>query len=252
MSDTRLRRKILTDVVFMNYVGMRPVLIHGGGPLINQKLEQKGKQALFSEGLRVTDAETMAIVEEALTQINQEIVQEILDLGAVALSLSGKEDSLIFTKKHEAVNNIDMGYVGEVMGVKTELLARMLTSDIIPVISPVGANDDGAAYNVNADSAAAEIARVLKALKFILITNVDGIFADSSRKESIMPHIRSSQIIELIDKQVIQAGMIPKIRACLRALEDGVQKAHIINGNIEHALLLEIFTKKGIGTEIIL
>ncbi|MFT5206329.1 MAG: acetylglutamate kinase [Candidatus Omnitrophota bacterium] len=251
MLTPAIRRAVLQDIVFMNYVGMRPLLIHGGGPFINKRLEQSGKQAHFVSGYRVTDEETMQVVEDELTSINREIVQEITSLGASAISLSGKDDHLIMTKKHADIDGVDIGYVGDVNKVNVEILQKMVTSDIIPVISPIGIGIDGFAYNVNADTAAAEIARALKALKFVLLTDVDGIRSDASKPETKISHLLVTEAEGLIADGTITAGMIPKVRACLRAMDRGVKKAHIINGTTPHALLLEIFTEQGIGTEIV-
>jgi len=249
--DDTIRKDVLQDIVFMNFVGMRPILVHGGGPFINKKLEAKGKKAVFMNGVRVTDEDTMAVVDEALTEVNREIVRDLISLGASSISLSGKDDHLVMTKKHPEVDGVDLGYVGEVTQCNVSILEKLVTSDIIPVISPIGIGKDGFAYNVNADTAAAEIARELKALKFVLLTDKDGILADVKDPSTLISQVKFAEAEELIQKGVIGGGMIPKVRACLRAMDRGVKKAHIINGTIPHALLLEIFTDKGIGTEIV-
>jgi len=251
MLDDTIRKDVLQDIVFMNFVGMRPILVHGGGPFINKKLEAKGKKAVFMNGVRVTDEDTMAVVDEALTEVNREIVRDLISLGASSISLSGKDDHLVMTKKHPEVDGVDLGYVGEVTQCNVSILEKLVTSDIIPVISPIGIGKDGFAYNVNADTAAAEIARELKALKFVLLTDKDGILADVKDPSTLISQVKFAEAEELIQKGVIGGGMIPKVRACLRAMDRGVKKAHIINGTIPHALLLEIFTDKGIGTEIV-
>lgn len=251
MLDDTIRKDVLQDIVFMNFVGMRPILVHGGGPFINKKLEAKGKKAVFMNGVRVTDEDTMAVVDEALTEVNREIVRDLISLGASSISLSGKDDHLVMTRKHPEVDGVDLGYVGEVTQCNVSILEKLVTSDIIPVISPIGIGKDGFAYNVNADTAAAEIARELKALKFVLLTDKDGILADVKDPSTLISQVKFSEAEELIQKGVIGGGMIPKVRACLRAMDRGVKKAHIINGTIPHALLLEIFTDKGIGTEIV-
>ncbi len=250
MLDSEIRRNALQDIVFMSYVGMRPILVHGGGPFINKRLEAKGKEVRFIQGFRVTDEDTMGVVEEALEGLNHEIVREITGLGASAISLSGKDDHLIMVKKHPDIDGVDIGFVGEITRINGDVLEKLVTSDIIPVISPIGIARDGYAYNVNADNAAAEIARDLKALKFVLLTDVDGIFVEGGEGKKILSHLNASDAEEFIGKETITGGMIPKVRACLKALDRGVKKAHIINGKIPHALLLEIFTDKGIGTEI--
>ena len=249
--DTEIRRNVLEDIVFMSYVGMRPVLVHGGGPYISLRLEAMGKPPKFVKGYRVTDGDTIDVVEEELTKINREIVREIISLGGSAISLSGKEDHLIEVKKHADIDGEDIGFVGEVTKINGDVIQKMITSDIIPVISPIGIGKDGLTYNVNADQAAAEIARNLNALKFILLTNVRGILRNLEDPESVISHVTAAEVDELMEKKTIGGGMIPKVRACMRALDRGVKKTHIIDGRIPHGLLLEIFTDKGIGTEIV-
>ena len=251
LTDTQIRRNVLEDIVFMSYVGMRPVLVHGGGPYISKRLEGLGKPPRFVNGFRVTDEETIEIVEEELSKINREIVREIISLGGSAISLSGKEDHLIEVKKHADIDGQDIGFVGEVTKVNGDVIQKMITSDIIPVISPIGIGKDGLTYNVNADQASAEIARNLNALKLVLLTNVRGILKKLEDPESVISHITIGEIDDLLEKKVIGGGMIPKVRACMRALDRGVKKTHIIDGRIPHGLLLEIFTDKGIGTEIV-
>ena len=249
--DTVIRRSVLEDIVFMNYVGMRPVLVHGGGPYISKRLEEIGKEPKFVKGYRVTDEEGIEIVEEELAKVNRDIVREIISLGGSAISLSGKEDHLIEVKKHADIDGTDLGFVGEVTKINGDVIQRMITSDIIPVISPIGIGKDGFTYNVNADQAAAEIARSLGALKLAYLTNVQGILKNAEDPDTVISHVTVAEIEGLIEKQIISGGMIPKVKSCMRALERGVKKVHIINGKIPHGLLLEIFTDKGIGTEIV-
>ena len=251
LTDTDIRRNVLEDIVFMNYVGMRPVLVHGGGPYISKRLEQMGKELKFVQGFRVTDEEAMEVVEEELAKVNREIVREIVSIGGSAISLSGKEDHLIEVKKHADIDGQDIGFVGDVTKINSDVIQRMILSDIIPVISPIGVGKDGFPYNVNADQAAAEIARALGALKLAYLTNVHGIFRNPQNPESVISHVTLADIEELIEKGIISGGMIPKVKSCTRALDRGVKKVHIINGRIPHGLLLEIFTDKGIGTEIV-
>ena len=251
LTDIGIRRNVLEDIVFMSYVGMRPVLVHGGGPYISKRLEELGKEPKFVNGFRVTDEETMEVVEQELDKVNREIVREIISLGGSAISLSGKEDHLIEVKKHAEIDGQDIGFVGEITKINGDVIQKMITSDIIPVISPIGIGKDGFTYNVNADQASAEIARSLGALKLALLTNVHGIFRNPTDPDSVISHITVADIDDLMEKKVITGGMIPKVKACTRALERGVKKVHIINGKIPHGLLLEIFTDKGIGTEIV-
>lgn len=251
MTDASIRRNVLEDIVFMSYVGMRPVLVHGGGPFISKRLEEIGKEVKFVKGFRVTDEETMEVVEEELTKINREIVREIISHGGSAISLSGADDHLIEVKKHMEPDGTDIGFVGEITKINGDVIQKMLTSDIIPVICPIGRGKDGFTYNVNADQSAAEIARNLGALKFVLLTNVRGILKDIQNPESLISHINVSEIEQLLETKILSGGMIPKVKAGIRALEKGVKKAHIIDVKIPHAILLEIFTDKGIGTEIV-
>ena len=251
MTDPAIRRNVLEDIVFTSYVGMRPVLVHGGGPYISKRIESLGKEVKFVKGYRVTDEETMEIVEEELTKINREIVREIISLGGSAISLSGKDDHLIEVKKHADIDAEDIGFVGEITKINGDVIQKMITSDIIPVISPIGIGKDGFTYNVNADQASAEIARSLSALKLVLLTNVRGILKNQAKPESIISHINVAEIDDLIMDKTITGGMIPKVRACTRALDRGVKKTHIIDGKIPHGILLEIFTDKGVGTEIV-
>ncbi|MBI2095565.1 MAG: acetylglutamate kinase [Candidatus Omnitrophica bacterium] len=251
MTDTFIRRNVLEDIVFMSYVGMRPVLVHGGGPYISKRIEEMGKEVKFVRGFRVTDEETIEVVEDELSKVNRDIVREIISLGGSAISLSGKEDHLIEVKKHPEIDGQDIGFVGEITKINGDVIQKMITSDIIPVISPIGIGRDGFTYNINADQSAAEIARNLSALKLVLLTNVRGILRDQAKPETVISHVSVPEVEELIENKVISSGMIPKVKACIRALERGVKKTHIIDGRIPHGILLEIFTDKGIGTEIV-
>jgi acetylglutamate kinase len=252
MTDNDTRRNVLKDIVFMSYVGMRPVLVHGGGPHISKKVEQLGGEVKFINGLRVTDKMTMKIVEEELLQINKELVREIMSLGGNAMSLNGKDDRLIKVSKHPPIKGQDIGYVGEIQKVHANVISKMLSGDIIPVIPPLGIGlRDGLTYNINADNAAAEIAGALNALKFVLLTNVPGIIRNMNDPKTIISRASSKEVKKLIKSGIVSGGMIPKVIACLRALKLGVKKTHIIDEKVPHALLLEIFTNEGIGTEIV-
>ena len=249
LSDENLRRSVLEDIVFMNYAGMKPVLVHGGGPFINIKMRETRKKPKFIDGLRVTDKKTMEIVDEALTELNGTLVDEIKKIGAEAFGLSGKENKLIIAKKRE--HKEDIGFVGTVESVDTTVLERLLESNIIPVISPVALGNDSALYNVNADEAASHIAMTLRAEKLFILTNVRGIMREKDNVNTLYGSLSLADAETLLKKKIVAEGMIPKTRACMHALEGKVRKAHIIDSNIPHALLLEIFTDKGIGTEII-
>jgi len=247
LADDEIRRRVLEDIVFMNYAGMRPILVHGGGPLISEKMKAKGKKIKFVDGHRVTDEETIAIVDEALSQLNKKLVEEIKVLGAEAFGLSGKDAELIKAKKTEK----KIGYVGDIISIEQVLLTRLIETDIIPVISPLGKGEDGKVYNINADSASTNIATALGAEKLVLLTDVKGVMKDVKNEGTLFNSLTSADAEILIEKGIIEKGMIPKVQACLFAIRNGVKKAHIVDCKIPHALLLEIFTNKGIGTEII-
>jgi len=249
LGDQAVRKSVLQDIAFMNFAGMNPVLVHGGGPYINEKMKQAGKTYKFVNGLRVTDEETMKIVDEALLDLNQILVSEVKAIGAEAFGLSGKENKLLRAKRIE--NAGDIGFVSTVSRVDTTVLDRILETNIIPIICPVGLGDDGFLYNINADEAAAHIAMAIKAEKLIVLTNVEGVMKDKEKKETLFDSLSLDDVKYLGDKGIIQGGMIPKVAACIKALEGKVKKAHIINAHIPHAMLLEIFTDEGIGTEIV-
>ena len=249
LDDEKIRHSVLEDVVFMNYAGMKPVLVHGGGPFINEKLKEARKKPKFVNGLRVTDKKTMEIVDNALTELNGILVEDIKKMGSEAFGLSGRENKLLLAKKIEASE--DVGFVGTVDSVDTTIMERLLEANIIPVVSPVGIGSDGNHYNINADEAASHIATALKAEKIFLLTNVRGIMKEKDKLDTLYESLSLSDVDFLREKGIIAGGMIPKTKACARALEGKVRKAHIIDGNLSHALLLEIFTDKGIGTEII-
>ena len=242
-------RDVLEDLVFLSFMGIKTVLVHGGGPNISEKMRELGKKTEFVDGMRVTDAETLSVVEEELKQLNEMIVHEIEDIGGAAVGLSGKDHGFIRAKK--IVSRIDMGFVGVVKDIAGDAIQKELKGNCVVVISPMGIDDQGVVYNINADEAASHIAAALEAEKFVLLTNVRGVMRDPEDPESLIASLRLEDIKTLIDQGVIQSGMIPKVNACLDALRGGVKKTHIIDARIPHALLLEIFTDKGIGTEIV-
>jgi len=252
MTDKNIRRNVLRDIVFMNYVGMRPILVHGGGPSASARLKELGKEVKFIHGYRVTDKETMEVVESEFMKINAEIVQELTDLGSAAISLSGKEDRFIEVVKHPDIMGQDIGFVGDIRKINGDVLQKIIASDIIPVIPPIGIGvKDNLPYNINADQVAAEIARSLGAVKFVVLTNVKGIMKDVDDASSFLANVNAEEAAAMIKSGVISGGMIPKVNACLRALDRGVKKAHIIDVQIPHGILMEIFTDEGIGTEIV-
>ena len=250
LGEEKIRRGVLEDIVFLNFMGLKPVLVHGGGPNISDRMRSSGKKTDFVDGMRVTDAETLAVVEEELKKLNDIIIAEIKELGGEAAGLNGKEKNLIQTEKKKA--KIDLGLVGHIVGINVEAINAELDKDRIPVVLPMGGGPDKKAYNVNADEAASSVAASLKAEKLVLLTNVKGIMRDADDPHSFISHLAREDAQGLIDKGVIQTGMIPKVQACVDALDNGVKKTHIVDACIPHALLLEIFTDKGIGTEIVL
>ena len=243
-----IRANVLQDLVFLNYVGIKPILIHGGGTFITENLKKRGVQSQFVNGLRVTTRETMEVVVDTLAELNMNIVHDINRFGARAIGLSGHDAEILNVIKHTAEG--DVGYVGEVTNVNIMPLKELTEFNIIPVVYPVGFDENGETYNVNADEAAAKIAVAMGVQKLIVLTNVKGILRDPADENSLISSVHVTEVQDLIDKKVISGGMIPKVRSCITALSGGVKKAHIIDGRIKHSLLLEIFTDQGIGTEI--
>ncbi len=249
LGDKKITRNILEDVVFMSYAGMKPVLVHGGGPRISEAMKKLSKKPHFVNGQRVTDRETVTIVDKTLSEVNAWLVSEIKKIGGKAYGLSGRDSGVITAKKIKS--SVDLGFVGEVSKIDTTLLERLLDANIIPVVSPVGRGRDGELYNINADSSAAQVAGKLKAEKFFILTNVRGVLKNPKDPNTLFPALKARDVRRLIKKDIIAGGMIPKVSACLMALKGGVKKAHIVSAALPHALLLEIFTREGIGTEIV-
>jgi acetylglutamate kinase len=249
VEDNGIDSSVLEDIMFMNYAGMRPILVHGGGPYISKMMKKAGLAPKFIHGRRFTDAQTLHIIDMALGAINKRIVGTLKKMGAKAFGMSGKDGRLIKAKK--MMLEYDLGFVGEVTSVDTTLVKQLVEDNIIPVIYPLGSGRDGSTYNVNADDVASEIAKAMKAEKFVLLTNVNGIMKDKSDPKTLYRTLKAGEVERLIKKKIIDAGMIPKAKACVNAIKGGVKKAHILNADIPHALLLEIFTDTGIGTEIV-
>ena len=257
MEEEGLKRSFALDIVLLKYIGLNPVIVHGGGPQIGEMLTRLGKKSEFVEGMRVTDGETMDVVEMVLVgKVNKEIVAMINQQGGKAVGLSGKDGRLILAKKLKLTRSagkdkdpeiIDIGMVGEVKAIHPGVIESLEKDNFIPVIAPVGVGEEGETYNINADLVAGKIASALKAEKLILLTDVEGVMDEKKR---LIPTLDVKQARELISQKVISSGMIPKVNCCLDALKDGVNKTHIINGTVEHAVLLEIFTDVGIGTQI--
>ena len=258
MVDENLKRGFARDVVLMKLVGMNPVVVHGGGPQIGKLLEKIGKKSEFVQGMRVTDRETMDVVEMVLGGlVNKEIVNLISQQGGKAVGLSGKDGGLIRARKmllqkpaeRESLPSeiIDLGHVGEVSSIDPKLVALLDTGDFIPVIAPIGVGDDGQTYNINADVVAGKLALTLKAEKLILLTNTIGVL---SKDGKLLTGLSINQVKDLITDGTIHGGMLPKVNYALDAVSSGVKTAHIIDGRVEHAVLLEIFTDEGVGTLI--
>lgn len=255
MEDELIVDKFLRDVVFLEAVGINPVLVHGGGKAITAKMKAAGLAARFIDGLRATNETAIHIVEEALDRdINPSIVKKIQEFGGRARGFSGKQVFVARKLERQAVidgETVDIGFVGEAEGVNASAVAEAVHAEIVPVISPIGSTRDGVVLNINADIAAASLAAELKASKLIYVTDVAGIMRDPSQPDSLISSITIEQVESLIRQKVIAGGMIPKVRSATNALQSGVEKIHMIGGQIQHGLLLEIFTDAGIGTEIV-
>ncbi len=259
MVDEELKRGFAKDIILMKYVGLNPVVVHGGGPQIGDILEKIGKKSRFVNGVRVTDNETMDIVEMVLTgKVNKEIVGFINHYGGKAVGLSGKDGDLIKARKLSPVavqsdgelppEIIDLGKAASVERINPAIIKTLDDDGFIPVIAPVGVGKDGTSYNINADTVAGALASSIKAEKLILLTDTVGVL---DKNETLIPTINTTEAGELIENGTISGGMIPKVKCCLNSLSNGVSKTHVIDGRIEHAVLLEIFTDAGIGTEIL-
>ncbi len=244
-----IRRGVLEDIVFLNYMGLRPVLVHGAGPRISERMRSAGKKTEFVDGIRVTDFETIKIVQEELEKLNDIIVREITELGAKAAGINTKNKNVLLVEKKKAA--IDLGLVGDIVKVNSRPILDGLQEEAIAVVLPLGRGKDKKIYNCNADAAAASIAGSLQAEKLVLLTNVKGIMRNPEEAHSFISSLTVSEARDLIKSNIIQQGMIPKVEACIDALHSGVKKTHIIDARIQHSLLLEIFTDMGIGTEII-
>ena len=249
MVEDTLAQAVMQDVVLMHCVGIQPVIVHGGGPEVSEAMKRLGKQPTFVQGLRVTDAETMEIVEMVLTgKTNRRLVAAIHQQGGRAVGISGKDGNLLVARKLES--EPDLGFVGEVEQVNPEILHALLREGYIPVVSPVGIGRDGASYNLNADHVAGVLAPALGATKLLLLTDVPGVLSDPDNPDSLISELSHEQAARMLEAGRISGGMIPKLQACLTALGGGVSRAHILDGRIPHALLIEVFTDTGIGTMI--
>ncbi len=248
MTDENIKHSVIGDIAFMKMVGINPVIVHGGGPEINEALKNAGIEPKFIDGLRVTDKETMQIAEAVLSgKINKSIVSEFQKHDTKAVGISGKDGLLIEAEK-KLQNGQDIGYVGNITNINTKIVESLIQNDFVPVISPVGTDKAANTYNINADIAAVEIAIALNASKLVFLTDIEGVRKNAEDETSLISKLTPTTAKELINDGSIKGGMIPKTQCCIKAVENGVESVHIINGKILHSILLEIYTKDGIGT----
>lgn len=249
MENPRLRESTTEDIVLMKYVGMNPVVVHGGGPEISRTLQRLGVEAKFHNGLRITDEETVKVVEMVLAgSLNKEIVTLVSRAGGNPIGICGKDGNLLHARKLMGEDGADLGFVGEITGVHFKIISVLCDAGLIPIIAPIATDPQGNTWNVNADTAAGEIAAAIQAEKLVFLTDTPGILRDPKDNTSLIHQLNYLEIEDLIEKGVIAGGMIPKVDACLKALDYGVAKTHIIDGRVPHSLLLEIFTDRGLGT----
>ena len=250
MTDSDIKNSVIGDIAFMKMVGINPVIVHGGGPEINAALKLNNIEPVFKDGLRVTDEKTMEIVEEVLSgKINKSIVSEFQKHNTKAVGISGK-DGLLIEAVQKRPNGNNIGYVGDITNVNTKIVKSLIENDFIPVISPVGSDKDANTYNINADIAAVELAIALKAPKLVFLTDIEGVRKNAEDENSLISKLTPKAANILIETGAITGGMIPKVQCCIKAIKEGVESVHIINGKILHSILLEIYTKDGIGTVI--
>lgn len=250
MVDEQLKKSVIQDVVLLKLVGFKPIIVHGGGKEISRWVGKVGKEPQFVNGLRVTDEETMEIAEMVLGKVNKELVSMVESLGVKAVGISGKDGGLLTVEKKYS-NGQDIGYVGNVTGVNAKILFDLLDKDFLPIVCPIGMDENFLTYNINADDAACAIAKEMKAEKLAFLTDIEGVYKDPKDPESLISKLFVKEAKELIDNGNVGGGMIPKLQNCIDAIEQGVSRVHILDGRIKHCLLLEIFTNKGIGTAIL-
>ena len=249
MSNEELQKNVIKDVTLLKLVGFKPIIVHGGGKEISRWVSKVGKEARFVNGLRVTDAETMEIAEMVLNKVNKSLVTMVQELGVKAVGISGKDGGLLTVEKKYS-DGQDIGYVGEITKVDPKVLYDLLEKDFLPIVAPIGLDDDFQTYNINADDAACAIARAVNAEKLAFLTDIEGLYKDINDKSSFISRLSASEADALISGGYIGGGMLPKLNNCTSAIKNGVNKVHILDGRIPHCLLLEIFTNQGIGTAI--
>lgn len=250
MVDGELKKNVIEDVVLLKLVGFKPIIVHGGGKEINRWVEKVGMEPRFVNGLRVTDAETMELAEMVLGKVNKELVSLVQSLGVKAVGISGKDGGLLHVDK-KLSDGEDIGFVGEITKVTPKLLEDLLAKDFLPIVCPIGMDKDFHTYNINADDAACAIASAMDAEKLAFLTDMEGVYRDPQNPETLISELRVREARELIKQGNVGGGMIPKLNNCIHAIEEGVNRVHILDGRIPHSLLLEIFTNKGIGTAIL-
>lgn len=250
MSDEELQKNVIKDVTMLKLVGFKPIIVHGGGKEISRWVSKVGKEAEFVNGLRVTDAETMEIAEMVLNKVNKSLVAMVQELGVKAVGISGKDGGLLKVDKKYA-DGQDIGFVGEIKEVNPKVLYDLLENDFLPIVAPIGLDDSFRSYNINADDAACAIAKAVHAEKLAFLTDIEGLYKDINDKNSFISSLTATEAEQLIEGGYIGGGMLPKLSNCTSAIREGVRKVHILDGRIPHCLLLEIFTKEGIGTAMI-
>mgnify|MGYP000557088284 FL=1 len=250
MVDETLKERVIQDVTLLKLVGFKPIIVHGGGKEISKWVGKVGMEPEFVNGLRVTDEATMELAEMVLGKVNKSLVQLVESLGVRAIGISGKDGKLLTVEKKYA-DGEDIGFVGEIKKVNGDILYDLLEKDFLPIVCPVGLDDEYQTYNINADDAACAIARAMKAEKLAFLTDIEGVYKDPDDPETLISELRVSEAEELMEQGYIGGGMLPKLQNCIDAIENGVSRVHILDGRIPHCLLLEIFTNKGIGTAIL-
>jgi acetylglutamate kinase len=253
MNETSLFDDTMQDIVFMEQVGIHPVLVHGGGPYISERLKSKNVGTQFIDGLRVTDGDTLNVVDEVFKEINANIRNTLISKGGNAVSLHGATDNILYANKKTFPEkpDVDLGFVGSMDSVDASQVLALAKAGVVPVVSPLARDADGQMYNVNADTAAAKIAEAIQAEKLVFMSNIAGLLRNPADAESLLSSLTKSQVTQLIEEGVISGGMLPKVEAALHTLSCGVQKVHIIDGRKHHSLLLEIFTNHGVGTQFV-
>ncbi len=250
MLDPELKMNVIKDVALLKLVGMHPVIVHGGGKEISKWVSLMGHEAVFVEGLRVTDPDTMEVAEMVLNRVNKSLVQMLQQIGVKACGISGKDGGMLYCKK-KTVNGKDIGFVGDITDVNTDIIDTLIKNDYIPVIAPIGMDDEMNSYNINADDAACAIAAALGAEKLAFLTDIEGVYKDQNDPSSLITQLTLSEAEKLIEDGYIGGGMLPKLKNCIESVKNGVSRVHIIDGRSPHCLLLEFYTNKGMGTAII-